>query len=132
MKKFMQGLLVNFALVVLCVCIISAFFHNRWTVSIFILELLAATIVIRLLQLLTNKFDSRYPILEHLLEFGMALVVVLGFGWLFKWYEDVWWLIIIISMVIIIYVGVYALGVGRIKRDVAYINEQIALRKKGY
>lgn len=129
MKKFMQGLLVNFALVVLFAHVISSAIFNEWSFSKYILELLLATVVIRLLLLLTNKFSSRYPILEYLLEFGMVLAVVLGFGWLFGWYNlDYLWAMILV--VVIVYAAVYAVGMDKTKRDVAFINEQITLRKK--
>lgn len=129
MKKFMQALLVNFALVVLGSHVISSVIFNNWAQSKFVLELLLATVVIRLLLLLTNRFNSRYPILEYLLEFGMVLAVVLGFGWLFLWYsiEYVWAIVIIVAAV---YAAVYAVGMGKIRRDVTFINEQIKLRKK--
>lgn len=129
MKKFMQGLLVNFALVVLGAHIISSAIFNDWAHSKYIIELLLVTVVIRLLLLLTNRFSSRYPVLEYLLEFGMVLAVVLGFGWMFGWYglDYLWAMFMIVTAV---YAAVYAVGLGRIRRDVAFINEQITLRKK--
>lgn len=129
MKKFMQDLLVNFALVVLGAHVISSIIFNNWPHSEYIVQLLLTTAVIRLLLLLTNQFSSRYPILEYMLDFGMVLTVVLGFGWLFGWYslEYLWAIVLIVA---IVYAAVYAVGMGRIRRDVAFINEQITLRKK--
>lgn len=129
MKKFMQGLLINYALIVFCAHIIYSIICAEWLFSRFILELFLTTVVIRVLLLLTNQFSSRYLILEYLLEFGMVLTVVLGFGWLFGWYtlEYMWGIILTVAVV---YAAVYAVGLGRIRRDVAFINEQITLRKK--
>ncbi len=129
MKKFIQALLVNFALVVLGAHIVPSIINNDWTHSNFILELLFVTVVIRLLLLLTNKFSSHYPIIEYLLELGMILAVVLGFGWLFKWY-DLAHLWMMVAIVVAVYAAVYAMGIGKIRRDVAFINKQIKLRKK--
>ena len=129
MRKFIQGMLVNFALVVLCVHVTPNIILNNWAHSKFVLELLLATVVIRLLLLITNQFSSRYPIIEYLLEFGMVLAVVLGFGWLFGWYNlDYLWAMLVI--VIAVYAAVYAVGMGKIRRDITFINEQIILRKK--
>lgn len=129
MKKFIQRLLVNFALVVLGAHFIPSIISNDWLNSRYIAELLIATVVIRLLLLLTNQFNSRYPILEYLLEFGMVLAVVLGFGWWFGWYSlDYLWAMVV--TVAAVYAAVYAVGMGRIRRDVAFINEQIDLRKR--
>jgi len=85
--------------------------------------------VIRLLLLLTNKFNSHYPILEYLLELGMVLIVVLGFGWLFQWYDltELW---IMIASISAVYIAVYLVGIGEIKRDAAFINKQIKRRKE--
>ena len=126
MKKFMQDLLVNFALVVLGS---HLFFYDNVPRLVFILQLLAATVVIRLLLLLTNKFNSHYPILEYLLELGMVLIVVLGFGWLFQWYDltELW---IMIASISAVYIAVYLVGIGEIKRDAAFINKQIKRRKE--
>jgi hypothetical protein len=129
MKKFIQALLVNFALVVLGAHIFPSIINNDWARSKFILELLLVTVVIRLLLLLTNKFSSHYPILEYLLELGMILAVVLGFGWLFRWY-DLARLWMMVAIVVAVYAAVYAVGIGKMRRDVAFINKQIKLRKK--
>lgn len=129
MKKFIQALLVNFALVVLCAHVFPSIINNDWPHSKLILELLFVTVVIRLLLLLTNKFSSHYPILEYLLELGMILAVVLGFGLLFRWY-DLAHLWMLVAIVVAVYAAVYAVGVGKIRRDVAFINKQIKLRKK--
>ena len=130
MKKFMQGLFVNFALIVLGTYVVISIIANDWSSSRFILELLLATVVIRLLLLLTNQFSSRYPVLEYLLEFGMVLTVVLVFDWLFGWRYSVDYLWVIIVTVAVVYAAVYAVGMGKIRRDVTFINEQITLRKK--
>jgi hypothetical protein len=129
MKKFIQALLVNFALVVLGAHIFPSIINNDWARSKFVLELLLVTVVIRLLLLLTNKFSSHYPILEYLLELGMILAVVLGFGWLFRWY-DLARLWMMVAIVVAVYAAVYAVGIGKMRRDVAFINKQIKLRKK--
>ena len=129
MKKFAQALLINFALVVLGAHVVFGIVLNDWPHSRFILELLLATVTIRLLLLLTNQFSSHYPILEYLLEFGMVLAVMLGFCWLFGWYSlNYLWAIIV--TVATVYVAVYAVGMGKTRHDVTFINKQITLRKK--
>jgi len=130
MRKFIQRLLVNFALIVLCSHIATSMYFNDWPHTLFILELLLVTVIIRLFLLLTNRFNSRYPALEYLLEIGMVLSVVLGFGWLFEWYKPSYLLYVIITIVTV-YAAVYAVGMGKTRRDVTFINEQIKKRKKG-
>lgn len=129
MKNFVKDGLVNFALIVLGAYIIPSIMGYGWEHSINILQLLMVTFLIRLLQLLTSKFVSRYPILEYLLELGMILAVVLGFGWLFKWY-DIDRLAAIVLTVIVIYAAAFALDLTKTRRDVGFINDQIKLRRE--
>jgi len=129
MKKFIQGLFVNFALIVLGAYIIPCFYTGYWSESVFVIQLFAATLLIRLLQLLTNMIRFRYPIFEYLIELGMVLAVVLGLGRLLNWYaaEYIWVMIVII---VAVYAAVYIVGVGKTKRDVDFINKQIKLRRE--
>lgn len=128
MKKFIQVLLTNYALAVMGIYIINSLVTGVWATTLYLYELFFVILVIRLLVLLTNKFQLRYPVLEYLLELGMVLTVVLGFGWLFKWYDSSY-LWMMIATIVTVYIAVYAVGIGRTKRDVEFINEQIRLRK---
>lgn len=124
MKNFIKDWLANFALIVLCINIVSFIINRNWSNVSFILELFFVTLLIRLLQILTNKFTSNYPILEYLLEFGMVSSIVFIFGRLFGWYtvNEMWFIFVII---IIAYTIAYVLDLTKTSRDVAYINEQI-------
>jgi hypothetical protein len=128
MKKFINDWLVNFALVVLGVFGVFFIAHRNGDDLFFILELLLTTLLIRLLQMLTGKFTSRYPMLEYLLEFGMVVSVVLGSGWVFGWYnfESIWLIIVVIA---IVYMAGYVLDLTKANRDIMYINEQIKRRR---
>lgn len=128
MKKFTQNLLVNYALAVLAIFVANSLAFGIGDYARYHFELLLVIIVIRLLLLLTNKFQSRWPVLEYLLELGMVLATVLGFGWLFEWY-DMNYLGYMIATIVAVYIGVYAVGIGRARRDAAFINEQIKLRR---
>jgi hypothetical protein len=128
MKKFTQNLLGNYALIVLGAHVLPSVFQGDWLLSKYILELFIITVIIRLLMLLTDRFQSRYPILEYTLELGMVLAVVLGIGWMFEWYytEHIPQMVITI---VAVYVAVYAVGIGKIRHDVNFINEQIKRRR---
>lgn len=128
MKKFIQDLLINYALAVIGIYIINSLATGIWATTLYLCELFFVILMVRLLMFFTNRFRSRYPVLEYLLEMGMILAVVLGFGWLFKWY-DFSYLWLMIATIVTIYIAVYAVGIGRTKRDVAFINEQIRLRQ---
>lgn len=129
MKNFFRDLLINFAIVVIVATIVPAIFNGSWDLSLFILQLLLMIVVVRLGQLLTNLFTSKYRILEIGLEFLMVIAVVLSFGWLFKWY-DLSYIWMMPLMVVIGYVFAYILDIARTKKEIEFINTQIKRRKE--
>ena len=118
---------MNFALILISINIVSFTINRNWNQVSFIFELLFVTLMIRLIQILTNKFSSRYPILEYMLEFAMVTAIVFGFGWLFGWIGKNWWHLLIV--IIIVYAAAYVLDLTRTKRDISFINEQIKIRR---
>lgn len=129
MKNFFKDLLINFAIVVIVANIVPAIFNGSWDSSIFILQLLLMMLVVRLGQLLTNLFTSKYRILEIGLELLMVMAVVLAFGWLFKWYalSYIWMMPL---MVVIVYIFAYILDIARTRKEIEFINTQIKRRKQ--
>lgn len=127
MRKFIKDWLANFALIVVCIYIFSFIMNRNWSDVSFIFELCFVTLLIRLFQILTNKFVFSYPILEYLLEFVMVIAVVLSCGWLFGWHNDdeTWFILVTVAVA---YTMAYVLDLTRTSRDVAYINEQIKRR----
>lgn len=128
MRKFINGWLANYALVLICISVINLIVNRNWDNVSFYIELFTVTLMIRLLQLLTNKFVSNYPILEYLLEFGMVIAVVLVGGWLFAWYNIKGMLFVLLTIAVV-YVIAYVLDLTRASRDIAYINEQIKQKR---
>lgn len=129
MKNFFKNLLINFAIVVIVANIVPAIFNGSWDSSIFILQLLLMMLVVRLGQLLTNLFASKYRILEIGLELLMVMAAVLAFGWLFKWYTLAYiWMMPL--MVVIGYIFAYILDIARTRKEIELINTQIRRRKE--
>ncbi|MGL6201373.1 MAG: hypothetical protein ACRC3H_20820 [Lachnospiraceae bacterium] len=128
MKRFINNWLANYALIFICINAFSLVVYGNWESTLFYFQLLFVTLVIRLLQLLTDKFTSHYPILEYLLELGMVIAVVLAAGWLFRWYSAIgmWPILVTIAVT---YIVAYVLELTRTSRDIAYINEQIKRKR---
>ncbi len=128
MKNFFKNLLINFAIVVIVANFVPAIFNGSWGSSLFILQLLLMMLVVRLGQLLTNLFTSKYRILEIGLELLMVMAVVLAFGWLFKWYtlSYIWMMPL---MVVIVYIFAYLLDIARTRKEIDFINKQLMRRK---
>ena len=124
MRDFIKNLLINFAVAVLCVSVglhLMAWFAIE--VSL-IFELFCVVLLTRLLQLLINKFNSEYIVLEYLLELVMFTSVILAGWWFFGWHEYVS-VIFILIITVVIYIVMFALDFAKINSDIAYINEQI-------
>ena len=129
MKVFIKALLVNFALIVIGAYGIPSILWGDWEQAELILQLLLVTVIIRFLMLLTNKFIINNMIVGYVLELAMTLAVVLGFNAIFQWYalRYLWGLIL---TVVLVYIVAIILDIARTRRDVAFINEQIKLRRK--
>jgi len=95
--------------------------------AVFFQVLLANTIIYSGL-FFTRKFESRYAILEYLLDISLVIVVVLVFGTIFEWYKDFPWLLAI--MAIMIYIFGLLTGLVRARKDIKDINELLKKRKE--
>lgn len=129
-KDFIKRWMLIFALVVLSAFVIPSICYNIWNEStLLIIKLLVVTLIICLLQMLTNKIHLRVPLFRYLIELCMVLVTLLFFGWLWEWYmpSTVW---IIFVMVIPVYVIAVLLDAVRVKRDVEFINRNIKIRQQ--
>jgi hypothetical protein len=129
MKAFIKQWLLVFALVVLSVFCVSSIFTGYWEISIFVLQLLAATFVICLFQQLIERLPVKSYLLKYLRNFAMGLASGFGLGRLWNWYASGSALIVFAS-VIPAFAGAIVLDLFWIRNDVNFINRQIQLRKQ--
>lgn len=129
MKNFIKQCLLIFSLIIIVAFLVPAIVSNKWDDFFVILEFFLVTVIARLGLLLMNKYFNVNRFLEIGLELLMLLSLVFVFGWVFKWYtlEYIW---MIPAMVIPAYVVGTILDIIKTKQDVAYINQQIQLRKE--
>jgi hypothetical protein len=130
MKKFVEKLLRNYAMVVI-IAGTTVFLSGSETFPISGLrELLAILFLAELLALLIDKLvsNSKYPILEHLLKIITTTTAFLIGRWIFGWHEaiTIWFIIIAVAMV---YVIECFLDLRKASQDIAYINEQLKQRR---
>jgi len=94
-----------------------------------VFEVLGANIIIHLGLFLTRKFESRYAILENLLDIGYLLLILGIFAIVFKWHSTVpIWYIFIIAVAV--YLLSIMLNVVRTQETAKRINELLQKRKK--
>jgi len=94
-----------------------------------IFEVIGANIVIHLGLFFTKKFESRFAILEYLIDIGYILLVLGIFAVFFKWYVSVpIWYIYIIA--VIVYLFSILLNIARTIKTAKRINELLQKRKE--
>jgi hypothetical protein len=93
-----------------------------------VLQIFAANIVINTGVVLMQKFESRYVILEYILDVSYIIAVLVIFGVVFNWYSSVpVWLLVV--MAIAIYIFMLILTAFKIKKDTKKINELLQKRR---
>lgn len=129
MKKRIRNIMAatGFTLVVLAGI---ATLYNAAFLSIHsIFQIFGANIVIHFGFILTGKFESKYTILEILLDMSYVIAVLILFGSVFKWFNStpVW---VLISMAVIIYSFGCLINIFHMKDDVGTINKLLEERKQ--
>ena len=128
-KKIIKYILASTGAVLFLLAIYKIFNNNNPIYSVNILQIVGANIVITIGLALTEKIESRYAILEVLLDITFMTVVIVVFGVLFKWYNyvPIWFTVI---MVIVIYISFYLLDIIRVRKDIEEINELLKKNKE--
>ena len=94
-----------------------------------VFEIFGANIVINFGIFLIHRFESRYIILEYLLDIGLIIIVLVVFGAIFNWYSTIpVWLLPV--MAVVIYLFVIITSITKIRKDTREINELLQKRKE--
>ena len=128
-KKIVLYILASTGAVLFLLAIYRIFINNNPIYGVNILQIVGANIVITIGLNLTEKIESRYAIFEILIDIGFMTVVIVLFGVLFKWYNNVpiWFTVI---MVVVIYISFYLLDIIRVRKDIEEINELLKKNKE--
>jgi len=94
-----------------------------------VLEILGANAVINCGLLLTHKIESRFIILEYLLDISYIIAVLVVFGAVFNWYSTapVW---VLVVMAVMIYLFAIIITITRIQSSTRKINELLRKRRE--
>ncbi len=129
MKEFIKCSLIEFAVITLVVTLFEGIDFNEWRIFINLGEILLVVILFRLCYAFIDKLQNRFYILDVVIEFCIAMFLVLFFGYIFGWYK----LNKIGNMClmgVVVYVICYILGVVGSKKNEKYINSQLEKRRK--
>jgi len=94
-----------------------------------VFQIFAANIVINVGLFVTSKFESRYAIVEYLLDISYIIAVLVAFGAIFNWYSaiPVW---VLVVMAIVIYLFAIIISMNKLRNDTKKINELLQKRRE--
>lgn len=129
MKKMIINVMATTGITLVILALIGTLYGAKFLFISGVFESLGANIVMHLGFIITGKFESKYPILEAILDISYTIVVLIIFGAVFNWYRStpIW---ILIIMAVIIYSLGCLMSIFRMREDVKAINELLQKRNK--
>lgn len=127
MKRFVVSLMATTGISIVILALIGAFSGARFLYIDSVFQAFGANIIIHLGLLVTNKFDSKYLVLESLLDISYTIGILLVFGYAFNWYPytPAWMLVL---MAVSVYLIGCAISIFRLREDVRIVNELLQNR----
>ena len=129
MKKKITGCLATTALAILVLGIVALLSGGHFLCIETVYQILLANVLIHGWIFVVQRFESPYFLIEITLELGGVLLLLLGLGALFSWYESVS-VFTLVLMGIIVYVFGCVIQVFQIQNDLDYINGKLAQKEK--
>lgn len=129
MKKIIINIMATTGITLVVLALIGTLYGAKYLFISSVFQSLGANVVINLGLILTDKFESKNPILEALLDISYTIVVLIIFGAVFNWYSStpIW---ILIIMAVFIYLSGCLISIFRMREDVKTINELLNKRRK--
>lgn len=129
MKKMIINVMATTGITLIVLALIGTLYGAKFLFISGVFQSLGANIVMHLGLIITGKFESKYPILEAILDISYSIVVLIIFGAVFNWYRStpIW---ILIIMAVIIYSFGCLMSIFRMREDVKAINELLQKRNK--
>lgn len=125
MKKIIVNIMTTTGISLVALAIPLNLLYGLDNISFYnVFTTLGVNIVLHLGLLLTHKFESKYFVLEALLDIGYIVIVLSIWGALFDW-MPIWMLAI---MGVLIYLISLHLSMVRIRAEVSAINKSLQRR----
>lgn len=121
MKEKIKNTLAITAIASILLSVIAQFYGGCAVYINSIYQIFGVCVIIEIGTLFLEHFESRYFLIENVVEIGMILVVVLCGGYLFDWYNHLpVWIVVFIG--VIVYVAGCFIDTFRIRNDINVIN----------
>lgn len=135
MSKLMKTILLQFVLISTCILFGTGFFclvtgsHNSWPwyMPFEVLGIALVTACGTLIHCSTKEVSKKEFIVRSVIHFIVLLGIVVGAGYLFKWWSEIPSLLIICAIFVFVYAVVFTVMYLKQKNDSNKINE--ALKK---
>ena len=129
MKKIINNCFATTGLSLILLAIVATLYDATFLCIATVYQAFAANLVIHLGLVLLRRFESKYVMVELLVEISYELVILIIAGFLFEWYSSTPIWVLILLVIAVYFIGILT-DVFRIKTDVEFINSQLKLRKK--
>lgn len=129
MKNIIKICLATTGLSLIFVSLVATFYRANFLCIATVYQILLSNIVIHLGLMLLQRFESKYCIIETLVDIAYVLLVLILFGIWFNWYSST-----PLGILIVIGVATYILGsfidLYRVTTHVTFINQQLKLHNE--
>lgn len=127
MKKIAVNILCSTGITLITLAILGALFGATRLFISSVFESFLCNLVIHIGLFFTQKFESRYAVLEYALDIGYVVAVVTASGAVFNWYRTtpLW---ILLTMSAMVYLAGVLLSIFRLRQDIDEINRLLQKR----
>ena len=126
MKRTIQNIFFTHGTTLTILALFYIFFDIKNITVTTVFEVLGANIVINLGILLLHNLDTRYLILEYLIDICYIIIVLVTFWKIFGWYNTP--ILVFVIMAVVIYAFASMLDILIIKKETKIINELLQKR----
>lgn len=126
MKRTIQNIFFTHGTTLTILALFYIFFDIKNITVTTVFEVLGANIVINLGILLLHNLDTRYLILEYLIDICYIIIVLVTFWKIFGWYNTP--ILVLVIMAVVIYAFASMLDILIIKKETKIINELLQKR----
>lgn len=127
MKKLAADILCSTGITLLLLACFATMYGAKFLFVSGVFQSFAANILVHSGLLLLHKIESKYVVLEIMLDIGYTIAVVLTCGTVFDWYSSTPIGVLVVMTILIYFCGVL-LSVIRIRQDIKEINKLLHKR----
>ncbi len=129
MRNKIKNILASHSLIILLSAVYFGIYNNNFDFARFEYQILLTSIIMFLGFELSKKIESKYRIVEMLIEFLVGTLITLTFGHFFKWYEFPR-VENILLIIVVVYIIFCFLDIVTTRKDLKDIEELIQAYKK--